>query len=222
MKDSYSFDVDDAGLEVSYQRHRDAYIKTFDRLGLPYVIVVGDVGGDGRLGERGVPRPARRRRGHVRAHQVGLVRGERRGRARSRRPTRSRTTTPRRRVDHDTPGTPTIATLVDLLNARDDLRLADREWTAADTLKNVIVMLEHPDGTREPLAIGVPGDRDVDMKRLEAAVSPAEAVPFTRRGLRPLPGAGQGLHRARRARRRQRDAASASCATPASSPAPAG
>ena len=39
MKDSYSFDVDDAGLAVSYQRHRDAYIKTFDRLGLPYVIV---------------------------------------------------------------------------------------------------------------------------------------------------------------------------------------
>jgi len=39
MKDSYSFDIDDAGLERSYQKHRDAYIKTFDRLGLPYVIV---------------------------------------------------------------------------------------------------------------------------------------------------------------------------------------
>jgi prolyl-tRNA synthetase len=39
MKDSYSFDVDDAGLEVSYQKHRDAYIKTFDRLGLKYNIV---------------------------------------------------------------------------------------------------------------------------------------------------------------------------------------
>ena len=39
MKDSYSFDVDDAGLDVSYQRHRDAYIKTFERLGLPFVIV---------------------------------------------------------------------------------------------------------------------------------------------------------------------------------------
>ena len=39
MKDSYSFDVDDAGLEVSYQKHRDAYIKTFDRLGLRYNIV---------------------------------------------------------------------------------------------------------------------------------------------------------------------------------------
>jgi prolyl-tRNA synthetase len=39
MKDSYSFDLDDAGLEVSYQNHRDAYIKTFDRLGMKYNIV---------------------------------------------------------------------------------------------------------------------------------------------------------------------------------------
>ena len=39
MKDSYSFDVDDAGLEVSYNKHRDAYISTFDRLGLSYNIV---------------------------------------------------------------------------------------------------------------------------------------------------------------------------------------
>src|SRR5512146_371219 len=39
MTDSYSFDVDDAGLERSYAKHREAYIKTFDRLGLDYVIV---------------------------------------------------------------------------------------------------------------------------------------------------------------------------------------
>src|SRR5512142_2482667 len=39
MKDSYSFDVDDAGLDESYAAHRAAYIKTFDRLGLSYVIV---------------------------------------------------------------------------------------------------------------------------------------------------------------------------------------
>ena len=81
-------------------------------------------------------------------------------------------------VVRDTPDTPTIQTLVDLMNARDDLRLADREWTAGDTLKNVVVMLRHPDGSREALAIGVPGDRDVDMKRLEAAVLPAEVEPF--------------------------------------------
>ena len=40
---------------------------------------VGDVRGDGRFGQRGVPGARRRRRGHVRAHGVGLVRGERRG-----------------------------------------------------------------------------------------------------------------------------------------------
>src|SRR5690348_8938966 len=39
MKDSYSFDIDDAGLDVSYQQHRDAYIRIFDRLGFDYVIV---------------------------------------------------------------------------------------------------------------------------------------------------------------------------------------
>jgi prolyl-tRNA synthetase len=84
----------------------------------------------------------------------------------------------------DTPDTPTIATLVDLLNARDDLRRVHhdgngRDWNAADTLKNVVVKLRHPDGTIEPLAVGVPGDRDVDLKRLEAQVGPAEVEPFT-------------------------------------------
>src|SRR6059058_1414091 len=39
MKDSYSFDIDDAGLDASYAAHRDAYVKTFDRFGFDYVIV---------------------------------------------------------------------------------------------------------------------------------------------------------------------------------------
>jgi len=82
-------------------------------------------------------------------------------------------------VVHDTPATPTIQTLVDLLNERADLVRTDRAWTAADTLKNLVVKLKHPDGTFEPLAIGVPGDREVDMKRLEAQVSPAEPEAFT-------------------------------------------
>ena len=55
---------------------------------------------------------------------------------------------------------------------------ADRQWTAADTLKNVVVMLRHPDGQTEPLVIGVPGDREVDMKRVAAQVSPAEVDVF--------------------------------------------
>ncbi|MFM7338048.1 MAG: His/Gly/Thr/Pro-type tRNA ligase C-terminal domain-containing protein, partial [Actinomycetota bacterium] len=82
-------------------------------------------------------------------------------------------------VVHDTPATPTIATLVDLFNGRTDLKRADRAWQAADTLKNVVVNLRHPDGRIEPLAVGVPGDRDVDLKRLEAQVAPAEIIDFT-------------------------------------------
>src|SRR5215207_3485680 len=47
MKDGYSFDVDDDGLRASYQRHRDAYIRTFDRLGLDYRIVAAMSGAMG-------------------------------------------------------------------------------------------------------------------------------------------------------------------------------
>ena len=129
---------------------------------------------------------------------------------------------PRRRIVHDTPDTPTIATLVDLLNARDDLRRDDREWTAADTLKNVVVKLRHPDGTVEPLAIGVPGDRDVDMKRLEAAVCPAEAEPFAEADFARYPALAKGYIGPGVLGDGERRRASASSSTRASSPAPAG
>jgi prolyl-tRNA synthetase len=76
----------------------------------------------------------------------------------------------------DTPDTPTIETLVDRLNAR--FARSDRAWTAADTLKNVMVILVHPGGRREPLAIGIPGDREIDEKRLGAQFEPAEIAPF--------------------------------------------
>jgi prolyl-tRNA synthetase len=75
---------------------------------------------------------------------------------------------------HHTPDTPTIETLVDFLNEKAGL---GRTFTAADTLKNVLVKTRRP-GTQEwtLLGIGVPGDREVDMKRLEAALDPAEVA----------------------------------------------
>jgi len=178
MKDSYSFDLDDAGLAVSYERHRAAYITTFSRLGLPFVIVSamsGAMGGSASeeflapidVGEDTYVRcstcdyAANVEAVHVPAPDPLPVEDA-----------------PPAHVE-DTPETPTIATLVDLLNERDDLRRDDRPWAAADTLKNVVVMLRLPDGRREPLAIGLPGDRDVDMKRLEAAVLPAVPEPFS-------------------------------------------
>ena len=51
----------------------------------------------------------------------------------------------------DTPDTPTIETLVDLLRSK------GHEVTAADTLKNVVVMLRYPDGRTEPLVVGTGG-----------------------------------------------------------------
>ncbi len=67
--------------------------------------------------------------------------------------------------------------------------------TAGDTLKNVLVVLKHPDGSREPLAIGLPGDREVDQKRLEGQLEPIEVEPMDDAELAQAPGAGQGLHR---------------------------
>lgn len=174
MKDSYSFDVDDAGLAESYLRHRDTYRRIFDRLGLSYVIVSatsGAMGGSASeeflaLADIGEDTFVRSPGGY--AANVEAVR-------RPLAPPRDAAGVPAAHVE-DTPDSPTIETLVALSNAR--FPRADRPWTAADTLKNVLVMLLHPDGTRTPLAIGLPGDREVDMRRLEAAVEPAEVQPF--------------------------------------------
>ena len=194
MKDSYSFDVDEAGLQKSYDAHRDAYIKIFDRLGFEYVIVQADSGAMGgsaseeflAVNEGGEDTFVRDGQGYAanveavevpQAAPVEITAGP-------------------AHVE-DTPDTPTIDTLVAALN-RDHARTDGREWTAADTLKNVIVMLEHPadaehpEGRREPLAIGVPGDREVDPKRLETKVSPATPVAFEEKDFAAYPSLAKG------------------------------
>ena len=178
MKDSYSFDLTDEGLEISYQRHRVAYQRTFDRLGLPYVIVSAMSGAMGGSASEEFLAPMEvGEDSYVRCTNCDYAANTEAVQVAAR-PALPYDDAPAALVA-DTPDTPTIQTLVDLINGRTDLRRADREWTAADTLKNVIVKLRHPDGRTEPLAVGVPGDREVDMKRLEAQVGPAEIEPFT-------------------------------------------
>jgi prolyl-tRNA synthetase len=177
MKDSYSFDVDDAGLDRSYEQHRAAYLRTFDRLGLDYQIVSamsGAMGGSASE-EFLAPTPVGEDT-FVRCASCGYAANAEAVQVPAAKPV-SAGEVPAAHVE-DTPETPTIATLVDLLNARDDLARGDRPWEAGDTLKNVVVRLVHPGGFTEALAIGVPGDRDVDAKRLEAAVAPATVEPF--------------------------------------------
>ncbi len=188
MKDSYSFDVDDAGLDVSYQAHREAYVRIFERLGFEYVIVKatsGAMGGSASeeflaVSETGEDTFVRSPGGY--AANVEAV-----------------TTVAPDPIPYgdapaahaeQTPDTPTIETLVDHLNEK--FPRDDRPWAAGDTLKNVLVILRHPDGTREPVAIGVPGDREVDAKRLEAQVAPAEVEPFEEKDFAANPGLVKG------------------------------
>ncbi|MFD9888938.1 proline--tRNA ligase [Amycolatopsis sp. NPDC059027] len=172
MKDSYSFDLDDAGLERSYQAHRDTYIKLFDRLGLEYVIVKatsGAMGGSASeeflaVAETGEDTYVRSTGSGYAANVEAVVTP-----APPAQPVEGR---PAAQV-HQTPDTPTIETLVAFLNAAG----LGREFTAADTLKNVLVKTRQPGAKEwELLGVGVPGDREVDMKRLEASLEPAEVA----------------------------------------------
>ena len=189
MKDSYSFDVDDAGLDASYQKHRDAYIRIFDRLGFEYVIVKamsGAMGGSKSeefLAKADVGEDTYVRctncdyAANVEAVQVAPPTPHR-VRRRARRPRGAHA----RHPHHRHPGRPPQRAF-----PRDD-----RPWAAGDTLKNVMVMFKHPDGTREPVAIGVPGDREVDLKRLEGQIDPTEIEPFDEAEFKKHPSLAKG------------------------------
>ncbi|MCX6429480.1 MAG: proline--tRNA ligase [Actinobacteria bacterium] len=156
MKDSYSFDVTDEGLDESYNKHREAYIKTFDRLGMRFNIVKAISGamGGSRSEEFLAPCPT---------GEDTYVLCENCGYAANVEAMKSTVEA----VDGsgiaamqvvDTPNTPTIDTLVDVLNAN-----YGGGFTGADTLKNVLLVA---DGKN--IAVLVPGDREVDLKRLQA------------------------------------------------------
>ncbi|MDR1824624.1 MAG: proline--tRNA ligase, partial [Bifidobacteriaceae bacterium] len=176
MKDAYSFDVDDAGLEASYMAQRGAYQRIFDRLGLDTVIVSamsGAMGGSRSeeflhptaIGEDTYVRSPGGYAANVEA--VATV-------APAPLPLAG---LPAAHVE-PTPGTTTIESLVAAANA-DQPRADGRAWTAADTLKNVVVAVTGTDGQRGLAVVGLPGDRDVDMTRLAAALYPAEVEAAT-------------------------------------------
>ncbi|WP_017542624.1 MULTISPECIES: proline--tRNA ligase [Nocardiopsis] len=172
MKDSYSFDIDDEGLQESYDKHRAAYIRIFDRLGLDYVIVSATSGAmGGSASEEFLAVAPTGEDTFVRstesdyAANVEAVRTP----APAERPVEG---LPEAQVHH-TPGTATIQTLVDFLNGAG----MGRDFTEADTLKNVLVKTRAPGSKEwELLGIGLPGDREVDLKRLEAALEPTEVA----------------------------------------------
>jgi prolyl-tRNA synthetase len=169
MKDSYSFDIDSAGLKAAYHAHREAYQRIFDRLEVRYVIVSAVSGAmGGSASEEFLAESPSGEDTFVRCLQSGYAANVEA--VVTARPDTLPTDGLPEPVVHDTGNTPTIASLVAWANEAD----LGRTVTAADTLKNVLVKVRQPGGEWELLAIGVPGDREIDDKRLGAALEPAE------------------------------------------------
>lgn len=166
MKDSYSFCLSEEDQQASYDAHRAAYLRIFERLGmeiLPVSAVSGAMGGSASeeflhpspIGEDTFVESPGGFRANVEAVTTPVPEAI------------DYSDFPAAAVHH-TPGTDTIATLVDTANA--DHPRDDRPWTAADTLKNVVVAVVTPEGERQIAVIAVPGDRDVDLKRVESTI----------------------------------------------------
>jgi prolyl-tRNA synthetase len=171
MKDSYSFDLDDEGLQRSYDLHREAYVRIFERLGMDYRIVSAVSGAMGGSASEEFLAPAPTGEdSFVQCTSCGYAANTEAVELRAAEPRDPASQPPLQVLD--TPDTPTIDTLVKALA---DL---GHPVEATGTLKNVVVLLRYPDGKVEPLVVGVPGDREVDVKRLEANVTPAEVLPF--------------------------------------------
>ncbi|MFJ9567707.1 proline--tRNA ligase [Streptomyces fuscichromogenes] len=155
MKDSYSFDLDDDGLAHSYALHRQAYQRIFERLGLDYRICAATAGAMGGSKSEEFLAPAEAGEdtfadcpncdfaANTEAITYVLKPVDGTGVAAL--------------EEIPTPDTPTIETLAAYLGVQ-----------ASDTLKNLLVKV---DG--EIVAVGVPGDREVDLDKVEAHFAPA-------------------------------------------------
>jgi prolyl-tRNA synthetase len=169
MKDSYTFDVDETGLKAAYHRHREAYQRILERLGVRYVIVSAVSGAmGGSASEEFLAESPSGEDTFVRCLESGYAANVEA--VVTARPETLPIDGQPEAVVHDTGDTPTIATLVEWANGAG----LGRTVTAADTLKNVMLKVRQPGGDWELLAIGVPGDREVDDKRLGAALEPAD------------------------------------------------
>ncbi|MBK5306655.1 MAG: proline--tRNA ligase [Frankiaceae bacterium] len=166
MKDSYSFDVSDEGLQVSYDAHRVAYQRIFERLGLSYRIVSAVSGAmGGSASEEFLATTPTGEDTYVACTSCDYAANVEAATVQV--PADSDPAAQAPLEVLDTPDTPTIESLCALLGVE-----------ASQTLKNVVLQLRNPDGTTELLVVGVPGDREVDLKAVEANVFPAEVEPF--------------------------------------------
>ena len=168
MKDSYSFNIDDEGLNEAYMAHRAAYQRIFKRLGLEIVIVTAQSGAMGGsrseeflhptpIGEDTFVRSAGGYAANVEA--VTTVVPEE---------IEITESTPAAIVV-DTPDSATIETLVERMNELHSEKL-EGTLEASQTLKCFLGTVITPSGERKVFAVGVPGDRSVDLGRVEVNI----------------------------------------------------
>ena len=189
MKDAYSFDLTDEGLAKAYQAQRDAYERIFTRLGVEYVIVKADAGAMGgsaseeflspsEIGEDTFVRSPGGYAANVEAVKTVAPAAS---------PIEGQPAT----TVVETPGATSIQALVDQANT--NFAKPSGSWTSADTLKNVVLALTSPEGKRELVVVGIPGDREVDAKRAEAAFGPNEVEPANESDFAKHPGLVKGF-----------------------------
>lgn len=177
MKDSYSFDMNDEGLDSSYARHRKAYQNVFDRLEIDYAIckaTSGAMGGSASeeflaLSEAGEDLFVRSTEGDYAANVEAVV---------TQAPPEKDIAGQPAAKEYRTPDAATIEALVHWAKA-EDIAVDGHEVRAADILKCVMVEVTYPaledsEEKKELAAVLIPGDRELDTKRLEAALEPAE------------------------------------------------
>ncbi|MFD8724034.1 proline--tRNA ligase [Streptomyces sp. NPDC059629] len=155
MKDSYSFDLDDDGLAHSYALHRQAYQRIFERLGLDYRIVAATAGAMGGSKSEEFLAPAEAGEDTFADCPNCDFAANTEAITYTLKPVDATDAPALEEIP--TPDTPTIETLAAYLGVQ-----------ASETLKNLLVKV---DG--EIVAIGVPGDREVDMGKVEEHFAPA-------------------------------------------------
>ncbi|MEV4427197.1 proline--tRNA ligase [Streptomyces sp. R-07] len=158
MKDSYSFDTEDEGLAQSYARHRQAYQRVFERLGLDYRIVAATAGAMGGSKSEEFLAPAEAGEDTFADCPNCDFAANTEAVHQTVKPVDGAAVPAAEEIP--TPDTPTIETLAASLGV-----------PASATLKNLLVKV---DG--EIVAIGVPGDREVDMGKVEEHFGPTATV----------------------------------------------
>jgi len=174
MKDAYTFDMDEAGLKAQYAAIRGAYQRVFDRLGFHYVIVKAHAGAMGGSVSEEFQAISPNGEDTFVYTDAGYAANIEAVQTPAPEPIDA-SGLPPAHVE-PTPDAHTIESLVEYSNQH--LPREDRVWRGDDMLKSLVIMVKDLDGTRSPLVIGLPGDREVDDKRLEAALSPKQPEPF--------------------------------------------